>query len=261
MPKSSEFPEESELVVCTVQNVKSFGAFVTLDEYGNKEGFVHVRDVATGWVKYIRDYIREGQKIVCKVIGVDFSKGHIDLSLKAVNEHQRRDKIQEWKNENKADKLMEIVAERLNKTVKECFDEFGFALMESFGTLYAAFEAAAANPKGLEESEFAGDWNNAFNDVAKENVTPPFVQISGYLELRCPLPDGIEKIKEALLAGMEGRSEWLTVQYIGAPRYRVVVTAADYKTAEDELKEATNDMLNKIKDCGGEGAFNRETNK
>jgi translation initiation factor 2 subunit 1 len=261
MPKTSEFPEESELVVCTVQNVKSFGAFVTLDEYGNKEGFIHVRDVATGWVKYIRDYIREGQKVVCKVLGVDSNKGHIDLSLKAVNEHQRRDKVQEWKNENKADKLMEIVAERLGKPVKDCFDEFGYGLMENFGTLYVAFETAAANPKALEEAGFEGDWNSVFNDVAKENVTPPFVQISGYLELRCFAPDGIEKIKAALLTGMEGRSEWLTVQYIGAPRYRIVVTASDYKSAEDELKAATGDMLNKIKECGGEGVFNRETNK
>ncbi len=113
MVRTSEFPEESELVVCTVQNVKNFGAFVTLDEYGGKEGFIHIRDVATGWVKYIRDYVREGQKIVCKVLGVDMSKGHIDLSLKSVNEHQKREKIQQWKNENKAEKLMEIVAERL----------------------------------------------------------------------------------------------------------------------------------------------------
>jgi len=261
MPKSSEFPEESELVVCTVQNVKSFGAFVTLDEYGNKEGFIHVRDVATGWVKYIRDYVREGQKVVCKVLGVDSNKGHIDLSLKAVNEHQRRDKIQEWKNENKADKLMEIVGERLSKTPKECFDEFGYGLMENFGTLYAAFEAAAANAKALNEAGFEGDWNNVFVEVAKENVTPPFVQISGYLEIRCPAPDGIEKIKEALLAGMEGNEENLTVQYIGAPKYRVVVTASDYKAAEDELKDATNIVLNRIKECGGEGVFNRDANK
>ena len=56
MVRTSEFPEEGELVVCTVQNLKNFGAFVTLDEYDNKEGFIHIRDVATGWVKYIRDY-------------------------------------------------------------------------------------------------------------------------------------------------------------------------------------------------------------
>ena len=105
MSRVRGFPEHGELVVCTVKNVKNFGAFVTLDEYDDKEGFVHVRDVATGWVKYIRDYIREGQKIVCKVLGVDSSKGHIDLSLKSVNEHQKREKIQQWKNEKKAEKL------------------------------------------------------------------------------------------------------------------------------------------------------------
>ena len=89
MSRTRSFPENGELVVCTVTSVKNFGAFVTLDEYDNKEGFVHVRDVASGWVKYIRDFIREGQKIVCKVLGVDSSKGHIDLSLKSVNEHMR----------------------------------------------------------------------------------------------------------------------------------------------------------------------------
>jgi translation initiation factor 2 subunit 1 len=261
MPKTSEFPEESELVVCTVQNVKTFGAFVSLDEYDNKEGFIHVRDVATGWVKYIRDYIREGQKIVCKVLAVDMGKGHIDLSLKSVNEHQRRDKIQEWKNENKADKLMEIVAERMGVTVKSVFDDFGFELIDNFETLYASFEAIAANPKALEEAGFSGEWIETFTQVAKENVTPPFVEISGYLELRCPTPDGIERIKKALLSGTVNREERLKIQYIGAPRYRVVVTAPDYKEAEEEIKAATTDVLNTIKECGGEGVFNRETNK
>ena len=41
MPHKAEFPEVSDLVVCSVQNVKNFGAFVSLDEYGGKEGFIH----------------------------------------------------------------------------------------------------------------------------------------------------------------------------------------------------------------------------
>ena len=139
MSRVRGFPENGELVVCTVKNVKNFGAFVTLDEYDDKEGFVHVRDVATGWVKYIRDFIREGQKIVCKVLGVDSSKGHIDLSLKSVNEHQKREKIQQWKNEKKAEKLVEIVAERMNISVDEAYDMFGNELLEVSETLYGAF--------------------------------------------------------------------------------------------------------------------------
>jgi translation initiation factor 2 subunit 1 len=258
MPRVSEFPEEGELVVCTVQSVKNFGAFVTLDEYGNKEGFVHVRDVATGWVKYIRDYIREGQKVVCKVLGVDTSKGHIDLSLKSVNEHQRREKIQQWKNETKAYKLLEIVAERLGMTVDQCYDKFADDMVDKFGTLYSAFEQCAANENALEENDLSGDWTKVFYDVAKENVTPPFVQISGILELKCPAADGVDSIKRAILKGMGQAENHVKVQYVGAPRYRVVISAPDYKVAEEDLRQVTDAMIEEIKGCGGEGAFHRD---
>ncbi|MDH7508399.1 MAG: translation initiation factor IF-2 subunit alpha [Methanomassiliicoccales archaeon] len=259
MVRISEFPEEGELVVCTVQNVKNFGAFVTLDEYDNKEGFIHIRDVATGWIKYIRDYVREGQKIVCKVLGVDPSKGHIDLSLKSVNEHQRREKIQQWKNEKKAEKLMEIVAQRLNKSVQECYEEFGYKLIEKYGTLYGAFEQCAGNPNSLIENDLEGPWTQVFIEVAKENVIPPFVQIDGQIELTCALPDGVERIRKALIEGLESAKEKVKIQYVGAPRYRIVVTAPDYKTAEDEMKRVSDKILATIKQMGGQGIFSRET--
>ena len=107
-----EWPQEAELVVCTVENVKDFVAFVSLDEYGGRQGLIPISEIATGWIKYIRDHIREGQKIVCKVLNVDRSRGHIDLSLKDVNEHQRREKIREWKNESKAQKWLGFAAEQ-----------------------------------------------------------------------------------------------------------------------------------------------------
>jgi len=258
MARTSEFPEEGELVVCTVQNVKNFGAFVTLDEYANKEGFVHVRDVATGWVKYIRDYIREGQKVVCKVLGVDTSKGHIDLSLKSVNEHQRREKIQQWKNETKAEKLLEIIAERLGKTADEAYEIFGEAIVEQYGSLYAAFEQCAANENTLTENDFEAEWTKIFVEVARENVTPPYVRIAGILELKCPTPDGVDCIRNAIASGMTEVEDRVVVQYVGAPRYRVVISAPDYKAAEEELKDITNKMIVTIRASGGEGAFHRD---
>jgi translation initiation factor 2 subunit 1 len=258
MSRISEFPEEGELVVCTVQSVKNFGAFVTLDEYDNKEGFIHIRDVATGWIKYIRDYVREGQKIVCKVLGVDSTKGHIDLSLKSVNEHQRREKIQQWKNENKAEKLLEIVAERLGKDTQECFDEFGLSLIEKYESLFTAFEQCAANQKSLDQAGFKGDWTKVFSQVAQENVTPPYVQIDGYLELTCPLPDGADHIRRALLSGMGAGADKVKIQYVGAPRYRIVVAAPDYKSAEEDMKVIADRVISSLKHCGGQGSFHRE---
>ncbi len=259
MSRVRGFPEHGELVVCTVKNVKNFGAFVTLDEYDDKEGFVHVRDVATGWVKYIRDYIREGQKIVCKVLGVDSSKGHIDLSLKSVNEHQKREKIQQWKNEKKAEKLVEIIAERMNISVDEAYDMFGNDLLDVYETLYGAFEAVVADPEDFLE-EFSGDWTDTFIEVAKENVVPPSVQIDGILEMTSSAPDGMELVKHALMAGIEAADGAdVEITCVGCPKYRVVVNAAEYKEAEEIMRNVSTAAVNDLVSNGGSAVLKRES--
>lgn len=259
MARVRGFPENGDLVVCTVKSVKNFGAFVTLDEYDDKEGFVHVRDVATGWVKYIRDYVREGQKIVCKVLGVDSSKGHIDLSLKAVNDHQKREKIQQWKNEKKAEKLVEIVAERMGISVDDAFDDFGNMLLEDYETLYDAFETAVAEPEAFQE-DYEGDWLEYFMVVAQENVAAPTVQIDGILEMTSPAPNGMELVRNALLKGVEaadGANAEITC--VGCPRYRVVVKAPEYKEAEEIMKNVTNAAIRDIESNGGTATLKRES--
>src|SRR5438876_161948 len=254
-----DWPDEGDLVVCTVTNVKNFGAFVTLDEYEAKEGFIHIAEVSSGWIKYIRDYIREGQKVVCKVLKVDKEKGHIDLSLKAVNEHQRREKIQEWKNEQKAENLFAIVAQRLGKSVDECWQEFGYDLLDSFGTLYRAFEESVMDETALEDEDFKGPWVKTFIEVARENIIPPHVTIDGYVEAMDFCPDGAVHIKEALAkAAMESDGVSVKVQYIGAPKYRLVVRAPDYKNAEEEIQKAAARVIKALTAKGGEGKFHRK---
>ncbi len=248
------YPEVGELVIATVKSIKNYGAFVTLDEYEGKEGYIHISEIATGWIKYIRDHIREGQKVVCKVLRVDESKGHIDLSLKRVNEHQKREKIQQWKNEKKAEKLFEIVAQRLGRDVKECYEEFGYDLIDHFGTLYGAFEDAAMNEDILEEEGFKGDWIETFVQVAKENINPPYVRISGFVELTTTAPDGIEHIKKVLA---EAENEDIKITYVGAPRYRIYVKAEDYKTAEELLSSTAKKIIEEFQKLGGEGEFHR----
>ena len=290
MAKTEVFPEIGDLVVCTVHNVKNFGAFVLLDEYptatgrakleareiaretGDEErskriqftnedfleGFIHVAEVATGWIKYIRDYVREGQKAVCKVIKVDPAKRHIDLSLKTVNEHQKREKVQEWKNEQKAQKLLAIVGEKLGQPAEALMDSFGRDLVEIFGTLYRAFEECSLDEKSLASEGFKGKWTKDFIAVAKENIVPPYVTIDGFLEMTSLKPDGAKRIREALMKVGKEDTVTVSVQYLGAPRYRVVVRAPDYKSAEDEIREAADRALKHLQSHGGEGKFIRE---
>jgi len=261
MRQMSDYPEDGELVVCTVKEVKNFGAFVSLDEYENKEGFIHVRDVATGWVKYIRDYVREGQKIVTKVLSVDTSKGHIDLSLKQVNEHQKREKVQLWKNEKKAEKLLEIVAEKLKRPPAELYEETATELLEKYGGIYGAFEEAALNQKTFKKEHGKKKWVDVFVEIAKENIQPPKVCIVAVMELTCPDSEGILHLRDALMDNSTSEKAEINIRYMGAPRYRIEVSTIDYKTAEEELKKIFQGIEAALKKFDGKAKLVRDDKK
>lgn len=258
MVRFTDYPEPGDLVVGTVKEVKNFGAFAALDEFPGKEGFIHIAEVASGWVKYIRDHVREGQKVVCKVMQVNEAKGHVDLSLKQVNEHQRREKIQEWKNEQRADKLLQIVCQRAGITFEDGVKQFAAEVVKTYGTGYAAFEAAAADPNALENDGFKGTWVKHFNEVASENIVLPTVTITGLLEVTSSHPDGVTEIKHALQAAEKAGGGAVTVRYVAAPHYRVEVKAGDYKSAEATLKDSVDAAIDAIKKSGGSGSFERQ---
>jgi len=217
-----------------------------------------VRDVATGWVKYIRDHVREGQKVVCKVLGVDTERGHIDLSLKQVNDHQRREKIQEHRNEKKAEKLLEIVGAKLEKNLDEAYDEVGVKLVAEFGTLYGAFEQAVLGKDSLADLGLDDKWVSAIVLVASENIQLPSVTIDAVMEVSTPAPDGVDHIREALTSGVMGKDAEVEISYLGAPRYRITVVAEDYKVAETELKQAVERVTTRIEKAGGTVSFKRK---
>jgi translation initiation factor 2 subunit 1 len=273
MVTRDEWPERGELVVCTVRELENFGAFVTLEEYGDKEGLIHIAQVSSGWVKHLRDHVREGQKIVCKVLYVDEQRGHIDLSLKAVKDGQKRQRIKEWKNEKKAKKWLNLALTAPTtkfKISKEELEAIEIALLDAYGSLYDAFEDVVRAGKGaVLELGIKEEYADAIHGVALANVKPPSVQINGYVELKCPLPDGVEIIKEALTKAEEviktkpadedkdATRTSVECFYIGAPRYKIRVRASHYKEAENALSAAANTAIEVIKRNDGYGMFYR----
>jgi translation initiation factor 2 subunit 1 len=255
--KREGWPEPGSLVVCTVTQVVDFGAFVSLDEYAGKQGLIHISEVASGWIKYIRDHVREGQKIVCKVLNVDKSRHHIDLSLKDVNEHQRREKIQEWKADQKAWKWLEMAYEDRPDDAKRVAD----ALMVAYDSLYLALEEAAISGAGaLKDADLNEEDVAILESLSRDNVKIPTVEISGYVDITSPAPDGVEVIRKALKQAkrIKDKDVSLDVTYVGAPRYRIHVIAPDYKHAESVLKKAAQAVVKYIEQHDGEGTFHRE---
>ena len=261
--KYSGWPEPGDLVVGKVDEITDFGVFVDLEEYENKRGLAHISEVASGWIKNVRDHVRVGQTVVAKVLDVNESSQQIDLSIKDVNEHQRKEKIQEWKNEQKADNWMLLA---LGEDVDdETYGAVANALLAEYDSLYDAFEEAAIHgEEALDDTDLDDEEIEAIVETARENVSVPYVKVSGYVDLQVYDGDGVDTIKEALQAA-EGNGEvpeeiQLEVTYVGSPEYRIKVQAPDYKRAESELEASADRASAVVADHGGTADFHRERN-
>ena len=52
-----QLPEAGDLVIATVKEVTGHGAYVSLDEYQQLTAFLHISEIATGWIRNIERYV------------------------------------------------------------------------------------------------------------------------------------------------------------------------------------------------------------
>jgi len=101
-------------------------------------------------------------------------------------------------------------------------------------------------------------------DVIEEvsmKIKLPSVEIRGVLELADSSSNGVETIKNSLQGFEKTNQDNVKILYIGAPRYRISVTASDFKSAEKTLKPILEDIQKNIEKNKGSFKFTREESK
>ena len=247
MSAEQPLPESGEIVVCTVREITSHGIYVNLDQYDGTNGFLHVSEISTGWVRNIDRVAKVSQKLILKVVRINRTRREIDLSLRQVTNEERRAKVIEWKREERALAIMDAVRKKLGADDAHV-RELRRRLEGEFGTLYAGLEAGsrkgagALAPAGIPEKDAM-----TVAEIAAEKIVPPRYEVGALVEVSSRSPEGIEQVKKTLLAAADFPSAEVHITYAGAPRYRVRITADDYKQAE----KAMDAVIERIKDGVG----------
>lgn len=106
----------------TIINITNFGAFVEVE---GKTGLVHISEVADTFVKDIRDYLKEQDKVKVKVLSVD-DNGKISLSIKQASVPKKSSKPVDidWSKNSKGKQGGADFEDRLSKFLKDSEERF-----------------------------------------------------------------------------------------------------------------------------------------
>jgi len=258
-------PDAGELIIVTITRLTPYGAYATLDEYDNIEGLVHISEVSSRWVKNLREHVREGQKTVVKVLRVDAEKLHIDLSLRRVNERERKEKLLQWKQESRGRKLLELAAEKMKTSPEDAYELVGKLIESHFDNIYLGLEKTVElGDSILIKYGVPADWASVLTDIGRMKIRVPKVKIRGTIEVTSTKPDGVMILKKIFTKAKKlKKTEDSTIDIFtySAPKYRIEVTSKNYKEAEKLLERSTNNILKAIKMDGGKGKFTRKSPK
>ena len=259
--KTQELPEVGEIVIATVAKISDHGAYVTLDEYNSIQGFLHISEIAPGWVRKVSKYVKEDEKKVLLVKNIDTDREEIDLSLKQISKDQRKKKLLDVKRFEKEQGILKNIKDKADLSSKEV-DELEDKLLSKYDSIYdAILEIAVKNVSIIDDLRISDKIKKTIQEISTK-IKLPSVEIRGVLELTSNKSDGIEIIRKTLLDAIkESKNEKIQISYIGAPKYRLSIIAQDFKTAERTLKPILENIETNMLKLNGIFKFSREGSK
>lgn len=242
----ADMPEVDELVLATVKKIMPYGAFCALDEYGGRECFLHISEVAPRWIKNIHEFLKEGQNLVAKVHNVIAEKNQVDISIKRVSDSERKAKTESVRHSRRAEKLFDIAKKQAKSTTDEALTARK-QLMDKYGDLLQAFEELSANGEGaLEGMKIEKGLYKALLELAQKSMKRARAEVRAQVLLTSYADNGVEEIRAAFSTLKLPEGAKVKLQYLGAPRYQIVLeTEGEYKEA-NKMLQGVHDQLEKF---------------
>lgn len=240
MVRRRGLPNIQELVVVRISEVSQFAAWCDLLEYDAK-GIIPISEAAGKWIFDVGEVVKEGEVKVAKVIKVEEDKKLVHLSLKRVSKLDEKEKMNEFRKEERGEKLLEMAAKSLGKSLDEAYNEVGYLLQEKFGSLYDGIINIKKNYAKLEKLKVPKEWIDAITEIVERSVKEKEIELKFELEVKSLEPNGIDIVKSILKEVKEKTGG--NVKYLSAPIYRLELKTSDPK--KDEKKILT--TLEKIK--------------
>lgn len=245
-------PKIGELVIAQVSKVMQFGAYCRLPEYSNIEVFLPIKEVSSGWIKNIREFIHEGQSLVCKVILHDKEKRTIDVSLKKVTPKETKEKIGKY---NLEKRLAALIQQAIKTSGIKGAEEMMERIRAEHRGYSEIFQHAISEDEWFESLEIPKKLKEEIKKIIKANIKEKKKNVSYLVTMMTyNTESGASELRSILEDASKAGAE---ISYISAPKYRFSAEGKDYSEAESKIKKAMEIAESRL----GRGVFKFEKEK
>lgn len=265
MSQRLDIPEKNSLVLIEITKIAKHGLYCKLKEFEGITAYCHISEIAGTFIRNIRNHVKVGQNSVAKVLRVDYGTKQVDVSLKRVNDSHKREKLQEYKRQNAAIAIINLIAKKMSKSEDQIRDDIEPLFLNMFGNLYSGFEEVAATEGQIvEEMDIADDLKEAIVAVAAMSIQISTVTVTSNLGVRSFAPDGVRHVRELLVAAEATANQFEEVESeittIGAPQYRVHLEGRSYDEVLEVLDAIEAEMERVSKGLNVEYILERKKN-
>ncbi|MDE1855684.1 MAG: S1 RNA-binding domain-containing protein [Candidatus Micrarchaeota archaeon] len=239
-----QMPDVGELVLVRVKKVMPFGAYCELTEYANHDAYLPIKEVASGWIKNIHEFVKEGQRSVGRVVFIDKEKNAIDISFKKVTEKEEKTKINDFNLEKRAENLISQAVAAAGVQSKQA--EIAAEIAKQYQTYNDLITTVAEGKDAFANMRLDPKVVTALKEIVAKNIKPKVYTVSYTAEVTSyDTKNGIEQIKSAM---QDVEKLGVEINYLGAPRYRLTSEDSSYPKAEERIKSASA-VLAKLKNA------------
>ena len=170
---------------------------------------------------------------------------------------EKKKKLEDIKQEQKAEKVIEIVSTQLGLKVQSVYETITGKVFERYPFVYQFFRDVADGK--LKTTELIADDKlaAALQTIVEEKFKAAKVAIKGSFIIKSYEPNGVDIVKKALLSAADKWKDELVVTYLGGGRYKIRIESPNYKDAELTLAGVIDSVTSQVTQQG-ECNFARE---
>ncbi|MCA9459487.1 MAG: S1 RNA-binding domain-containing protein [Nanoarchaeota archaeon] len=226
------YPEINEIVKCTVKKIYGNTTFLYLDEY-EKEGVLTISEIAPGRIRNLREHVTENKTIICKVLRVDDKQNRIDVSLRRVPIPVMKDKLEELKKEEYAERIYIDVAKIMGISKDELFEKTYEPIFEDYSTVFEALYTIMLDNSKIDMfKKIDKKTKDTFLKIIDERIKPEEICLKRKFHLSTFDIQGVDLVKNSINSSLLSLNyDKISIIYLAAGEFEIKITHDNIKSA------------------------------